>query len=205
MLGRGRKPVRPGIGAIRELTADEVRGMKRGRTQPIQRFRDSHHRMARLFASGLRVNEVATLTGYSISRVSLFHTSPAFQELIAEKRKLEEEVYRDAITQYNSLILSNGLKAERKLADKLDDDDENEELSVRELVSIARDAADRVGLSKRSINFNVNADFAAQLDRAIERSLPRSGDVKLISADPPAAPPPDRGEANKVLPIRRRI
>jgi len=161
--------------------------------------------MARLFASGLRVNEVATLTGYSISRVSLFHTSPAFQELIAEKRKLEEEVYRDAITQYNSLILSNGLKAERKLADKLDDDDENEELSVRELVSIARDAADRVGLSKRSINFNVNADFAAQLDRAIERSLPRSGDVKLISADPPAAPPPDRGEANKVLPIRRRI
>src|SRR5262245_48636759 len=205
MLGRGRRAERPAIGQVRELTREEVSGMKRGRVDPIKRFRDSHHRMARLFASGLRVNEVATLTGYSISRVSLFHTSPAFQELIAEKRKLEEEVYRDAITQYNSLILSNGLKAERKLADKLDDDDENEELSVRELVSIARDAADRVGLSKRSINFNVNADFAAQLDRAIERSLPRSGDVKLISADPPAAPPPDRGEANKVLPIRRRI
>jgi len=179
MLGRGRKPVRPGIGNIRELTADEVRGMKPGRVNPIKRFRDSHHRMARLFASGLRVNEVAALTGYSVSRVSLFHTSPAFKELIAEKRQVEEEIYRDAITAYNALILSNGLKAERKLADKLDDDDEAEEMSTRELVSISRDAADRVGLSKRSINFNVNADFAAQLDRAIERSV-GAADVKLI-------------------------
>lgn len=212
MLGRGRRPERPAIGSVRELTREEVLGMKRGRTDPIKRFRDSHHRMARLFASGLRVNEVAALTGYSVSRVSLFHTSPAFQELIAEKRKVEEEEFRDSITQYNALILSNGLKAERKLADKLDDDDENEELSVRELISIARDAADRVGLSKRSINFNVNADFAAQLDRCIERSLPRSGDL-ILTADPPAAPP-DRGEAlgapsqpakSLVVPLRRRI
>ena len=202
MLGRGRRPNRPAIGQIRELTQEEVRGMQRGRVAPIKRFRDSHHRMARLFASGLRVNEVATLTGYSISRVSLFHTNPAFQELIADKRKVEEEEFRDAITAYNALILSNGLKAERKLADKLDDDDEAEELSVRELVSIARDAADRVGLSKRSINFNVNADFAAQLDRCIERSLPRSGDLKLVAESPPT-PPPDRGKV--VVPLRRRI
>jgi len=167
--------------------------------------------MARLFASGLRVNEVATLTGYSVSRVSLFHTNPMFQELIAEKRKVEEEEHRDSIMQYNALILSNGLKAERKLADKLDDDDEGEELSVRELVSISRDAADRVGLSKRSINFNVNADFAAQLDRAIERSLPRSGDL-ILKADPPAAQP-DPGKAlvapsqsqSQPIPLRRRI
>lgn len=180
MLGRGRKPARPAIGAVRELTADEVRSMPRARAEPIQRFRDSHHRMARLFASGLRVSEVAELTGYSVSRVSLFHSSPAFQDLIAEKRKVEDEIARDRITQYNDLILSNGLKAERKLADKLDDDDESEELSVRELVSIARDAADRVGLSKRSIQTNVNMDFAAMLDRAIERSNVPSRDLKLI-------------------------
>jgi hypothetical protein len=203
MLGRGRRPIRPGIGAVRELTLAELQGAKRGRTAPIQRFRDSHHRMARLFASGLRVGEVAELTGYSVSRVSLYHTSPAFQELIAEKRKIEDVVHRDQITAYNALILSNGLKAERKLADKLDDDDEGEELSVRELVSIARDAADRVGLSKRAINFNVNTDFAAMLDRAIERSsapaLPRSGDVSLILSPPVIAEKPGRGS------FRRRI
>jgi hypothetical protein len=180
MLGRGRKPIKPAIGAVRELTSDEVRSMPRARTEPIQKFRDSHHRMARLFASGLRVGEVAELTGYSVSRVSLFHSSPAFQDLIAEKRKVEDEIARDRITQYNDLILSNGLKAERKLADKLDDDDDSEELSVRELISIARDAADRVGLSKRSIQTNVNMDFAAMLDRAIERSNIPSQDLKLI-------------------------
>jgi hypothetical protein len=181
MLGRGRKQVRPAIGPVRELTREEVRNTARGRTEPIQRFRDSHHRMARLFASGLRVGEVAELTGYSVSRVSLFHSSPAFQNLIEEKRKVEDEIARDAITQYNQLILSNGMKAERKLADKLDDDDESEEMSVRELISIARDAADRVGLSKRSIQTNVNMDFAQLLDRAIKRSeMPRSEDLKLV-------------------------
>jgi hypothetical protein len=150
--------------------------------------------MARLFASGLRVGEVAELTGYSVSRVSLFHSSPAFQNLIEEKRKVEDEIARDAITQYNNLILSNGMKAERKLADKLDDDDESEEMSVRELISIARDAADRVGLSKRSIQTNVNMDFAQLLDRAIKRSdevqaLPRSGELKLVPSSSPVAVP----------------
>jgi hypothetical protein len=159
--------------------------------------------MARLFASGLRVGEVAELTGYSVSRVSLFHSSPAFQDLIAEKRKVEDEIARDAITNYNQLILSNGMKAERKLADKLDDDDDNEEMSVRELISIARDAADRVGLSKRSIQTNVNMDFAQLLDRAIARSdqilrlpsesngLPRSGELKQLP--PSSVKAPGRG------------
>lgn len=202
MLGPGRRPGVPGIGQVRELTLDEVMG-PRGKVAPIQRFRDSHHRMARLFASGLRVGEVAALTGYSVSRVSLFHSSPAFQELIAQKREIEDEVARDEITQYNQLILSNGLKAERKLADKLDDDDESEEMSVRELISIARDAADRVGLSKRTVQTNFNLDFASLLDKAIERSskiLPRSGDLKLVADSPPSLPPPDRGP-----PLKRRV
>ena len=69
-------------------------------------------------------------------------------------------------------------------------------LSIRELLSISRDAADRIGLSKRSIQTNVNVDWAAALDRAIARSreLPRSGDLKLI--EPPA---PDLGS------FKRRI
>jgi hypothetical protein len=68
------------------------------------------------------------------------------------------------------MILDNGLKAERKLADKLDDDDETEEMSVRELISISRDSADRVGLSKRTVQTNISVDFAVSLDRAIART-----------------------------------
>jgi hypothetical protein len=191
MLGPGRRPGRPGIGLVRELTLEEVMA-PRGQIAPIKRFRDSHHRMARLFASGLRVREVAEL-----------------QELIAQKREIEDEIARDEITAYNQLILSNGLKAERKLADKLDDDDEGEELSVRELISISRDAADRVGLSKRTVQTNYDINFADMLDRAIKRSeMPLSGDLKLVADASSVAPASDRGTPRQPKsgpPLRRRV
>ena len=207
MLGRGRPSGKAEVLGIRPLAAEEV-SAPRGRVSVIKRFRDSHHRMARLFASGLRVSEVAALTGYSVSRVSIFHNNPAFQDLIAEKRMIEDQIARDHITAYNELILSNGLKAERKLADKLDDDDESEGMSVRELISISRDAADRVGLSKRSIQTNVNLDFADMLDRAIKRSdevLPRSGDLKLISSSAAATLAPDRGPSDIITPTESHL
>jgi hypothetical protein len=213
MLGPGRRPGKPSIGEVRELTLAEV-AEPRGQIAIVKRFRDSHHRMARLFASGLRVREVAELTGYSVSRVSIFHNSPAFQELIAQKREIEDEIARDEITAYNQLILSNGIKAERKIADKLDDDDENEDMSVRELISIARDSADRVGLSKRTVQTNYDINFADMLDRAIKRSeMPRSGDFKLVADSSSALPLPDRGSALQApseptkpsVPLRRRV
>lgn len=118
---------------------------------------------------GMRVGQVAETMGYSISRVSVHYNNPTFKELIAGYTKVKDDLTRDQITAYNALILSNGMKAERKIADKLDDD-ENDELSIRELLSITRDAADRVGLSKRSLQTNISVDFAAMLDKAIERS-----------------------------------
>jgi hypothetical protein len=190
MYGPGRPSVRPAITHVRELTLRDLQQFKQGREPPIKRYRDSHHQMARLFGMGLRVSEVARIMGYSISRVSVHYNNPVFLELVAKYRGINDEVAKDRITVYDDLILSNGMKAERKIADKLDDD-ENNEMSVRELLGIARDAADRVGLSKRLLQTNVNIDFASMLDRAIARStrpdLPRSADVKLVS------PPPDRG------------
>jgi hypothetical protein len=126
--------------------------------------------MAQLFACGLRPKEVAELTGYSLARVSVLRSNPAFEDLVDQKRGLDEGEIRDGMQAYYQIILENGLKAERKLADKLDDDDETEELSVRELISISRDSADRVGLSKRTVQTNISVDFAQMLDRAIART-----------------------------------
>src|SRR6516164_213499 len=182
---KGRPPKRPGIGQTRELTLEEVKNVKKGRVEAVQQFRDSHHRVARLFASGLRPGEVAELTGYSLTHISVLYSSPLFKELIEQKRLIEDRITKDCIQSYNDLILSNGLKAERKLADKLDSDDGIDEMSIRELLSISRDAADIVGLSKRTVQTSVSIDFASLLDRAIQRTrevLPRSGDMKLVSA-----------------------
>jgi len=190
--------MRPQILNVRELSSADLHGFKQGRDPPIKRYRDSHHQMARLFGMGCRVGEVARIMGYSVTRVSIHYNNPAFQELVAKYRDINDEVTKDRIAAYDDLILSNGMKAERKIADKLDDD-ENNEMSVRELLGIARDAADRVGLSKRLLQTNINIDFAAMLDKAIARSarpaLPRSGDLKLVS--PPADP--ERG------PFKRRF
>ena len=157
---------------------------------------------------GLRTSEVAELMGYSITRVSVHYNNPTFKELIAGYTRIKDDITKDQISAYNDLILHNGMKAERKIADKLDDD-ENDELSIRELLSITRDAADRVGLSKRAIQTNVSIDFAAMLDKAIERTgkaltvdtpilglarptLPRSADLDLILT-PPGPKPAGRG------------
>ena len=211
MPGPGRPPQRPTITHVRELTQHDLMQFKQGRDQPIKKYRDSHHEMARLFAMGLRVSEVAELMGYSITRVSVHYNNPIFKELVAGYTKIKDDITKDQISAYNDLILNNGMKAERKIADKLDDD-ENDELSIRELLSIARDAADRVGLSKRAIQTNVSIDFAAMLDKAIERTdkaqhigvpaslsslglarpaLPRSADLTLVAE--PAPKPAGRG------------
>jgi hypothetical protein len=157
--------------------------------------------MARLFAMGLRVSQVAAEMGYSITRVSVHHNNPLFKELIAQYGKVHDEEVRDSIASYNALILSNGMKAERKIADKLDDD-ENDELSIRELLSITRDAADRVGLSKRSIQTNISVDFAAMLDKALDRTAKAKSSVAsqieaqvipFSEARPPSPRPNNRG------------
>lgn len=189
MPGPGRPPIRPTITHVRELTPHDLNTFRQGRDPPIRRYRDSHHQMARLFAMGLRVSEVAAEMGYSISRVSVHYNSPIFKELVAQYSAVNDEITRDSIKAYNDLILSNGMKAERKIADKLDDD-ENDELSIRELLSIARDAADRVGLSKRSIQTNVSVDFASMLDKALDRTARTrsSGDLKLKVIEATALP-----------------
>jgi hypothetical protein len=124
-------------------------------------------------------------------------SNPAFDDLVVEKRATDETEIRDGMQAYYQIILENGLKAERKLADKLDDDDETEELSVRELISISRDSADRVGLSKRTVQTNISVDFAQMLDRAIARTRT----VKQIEAQalkPIESPSPNTSTSPRV-------
>ena len=62
-------------------------------------------------------------------------------------------------------------KAERQISDRLDEADETgESLPIRDLVAVSRDAADRLGLGKKSTVTNLNVDFAAKLEAAIGRS-----------------------------------
>lgn len=185
LLRRGaRAKPRPVLG-IRELSKDDLLTLEVKRDTPVvQRFRDSHHMVARLSALGLRADTVAERCGFSRSRVLTLWADPAFKELIAHYRKLVTEDYKEAVEDFISLATINMMKAERMLADKLDEADSlGETLSTRELVTIVSDRADRVGFGKKQTNINVNVDFAAKLTKAIERaSKARTLDLKPVDA-----------------------
>lgn len=191
MFGPGRPAKRPSIDGVRELTRAELDHMSHGKSPAAKRFRDSHHRVARLFASGCRPGEVAERSGYSLGRISTLSADPAFQELVASYRSSVDESWRESVDEYYDTVSANRIAAARLIADKLEDTEPND-ISFRELVTIHADAADRTGYPKRSVAVNVNVDFAARLDQAIKRSA----EAKVINAEPLAIPAPE--------PLRRR-
>lgn len=138
----------------------------------LQKLRDSHHNVCRLAALGLGTAEIAARTGYSTARISqLLNNNPAVQDLIAQYRADVDQSWKDSVGEYSALGMSNMMKAERQIADHLDRADEADEpLPIRELISIARDAADRFGYGKKTTNLNINVDFAARLEAARRRS-----------------------------------
>lgn len=182
-FGPGRLPKTPIISSITPLRREDLASITRAKNSgAVQRFRDSHHMVARLFAAGLRPGEVAEESGYSLSRVSILSADPAFQELIAIYRKDINASFRENSDEYFATINKNRIIAARLLNDKLSAA-EPDDLTISQLVAVHADAADRTGYPKRSVAVNVNVDFAAQLDRTIKRTREaQSSPPRLISS-----------------------
>lgn len=180
VLHRGKIATQPEIIAIRPMTRDDVALIadKRGldsNGRPLQgatkRFKDPHLRVARLFAAGLRLEEVAERAGYSYQRVHTLSTDPAFQNLIAGYRSKVDAAFAANADDFYEQATSNMRKAEAQLAEKLEAAEESGELlPTRDLIAISGDRMDRFGYGKRQTNLNVNADFASLLEKAIARS-----------------------------------
>lgn len=185
-LRAGRYP-KVDITAVHDLTRDDlaILAKPRAKLRAADRFKDSHHRVARLFAAGLRTDDVVAKTGYSHSRISTLHADPSFQELIATFRKQVDAAFVASVDDYFEIATSNMLKAERMLGDKLDEADANDEtLPTKDLLAISRDAADRFGYGKKQTNVNVNIDFAARLERARARASSKTIESSAGSMDP---------------------
>lgn len=211
-LPRGRIAKAKPIVSIRDLTRVDLEALKERRVAvpTVARFRDPHHRLARLCALGLRDRQIAEQSGYSLQRLAAMRTDPAFVELVASYRATVDEEFREEVDAYYSMATSNMLKAERQIAEKLDEADENgETLPVNQLIAISRDAADRFGYGKKQTNLNVNCDFAAKLEKAIARSgkqidiTPnyKNGPHTTTQTSPEAQVGPPRGDHS---PLRRR-
>ncbi len=186
-LHRGKIATEPSVTNVRSLTREDLVILKEERTTGqdrlgsgiVTRLRDTHRRVARLVAAGLKNYEVAERTGRSANGISSLMKDPAFQELVARMRTKVDEAFEREQDEYAKLATGNMLKAETMLAEKLEEAEENGEfLPTKDLIAISRDAADRFGYGKRQMNLNVNMDFAAELEKA--RS--RSGKARVIEA-----------------------
>lgn len=207
MLTKGAIPKKRNILSVRELVRDDLEVLREKRAaMPTNRFRDPHHRVARLYAAGLRTFEVQQRCGYSISRLQVLSADPAFQELVASYREKVNEAFVREQDEFYELATSNMIKAETQIAEHLEQAEENGELvPLRSLIALRADSADRLGYGKKQTNLNVNVDFAAQLEKAIKRSgvtidgvspHPTPGAARLES--------PQADEQPHPVPIRRR-
>lgn len=147
----------------------------------IERFRESHHAVARMLAAGMSPNMVRQRTGRSIRSLTLLMQDPSFRELVAVYSERIEEKWDEHVDQYLDLGMGNMIRAESLIRDKLEADDE---VPITVLDRISQGRADRFGYSKNS-TLRVEHDFSSALDRAIARS----DKAKLVNGQASELPP----------------
>jgi hypothetical protein len=182
-LHRGKIAKAPRILAVRVLTREDLARLKtteRSVVNRVKAFRDSHHRLARLCAAGLRHEEILRITGFSYVRLVTLKSDPAFQELITQYRDKVTEAFVASQDEFFETSTSNMLRAERQIEEHLDRADEvGDLLPVKTLMALTSDRADRFGYSKKTINTNINIDFAKRM----ERMMAQRGQATVIDAN----------------------
>jgi len=159
----------PYIKSVRSLTVQDLPKLREPANKPyILTLRDAHWNVIRLLALGLPHGEIGRRTGYSLARICQLSADPTVRDQVFKLQAAGNAAVVEQIDEFAEMATANMKKAERKLSEKLDDDDAA--ISIRELVAITSDRADRFGYGKRQTNLNVNVDFAARLEAAIQRT-----------------------------------
>lgn len=151
------------------------------------RFRESHHAIARMFATGMTISKVSRETGYTRRRLNILLSDPTFQELIATYAKSLEDKIEEGMDQFAEVHFGNMMFSARRLQERLAESEENgEHLPVRDYLAIIKDGADRFGYGAKSTRLNVNVDVAMAMDKAIERSskVLEARPVPAIASEP---------------------
>ena len=147
----------------------------------LNQYRESHHSVARLLAIGATHEHIRRQTGVTFRRISIFLSDPSFKELVAHYREDVEKRWDKNVDSFLDLGMGNMIRAEAMISDQLDKADEaDEDIPLNTLNRLSQDRADRFGYPKTS-QVEHKHDFAALLDRAIERSG-KAREVKVIEA-----------------------
>ena len=139
----GKRPARPlAIEVVRELGDEDLPAILSPAplecvTSAVKTLRSSHHTLARLLAEGRKPGECSTITGYSLSRISILQNDPAFQELKAYYSAQLEPVYLNV----HERLAQVGTDALEVIQERLDTDPDGFKNS--ELLAIVESTMDR--------------------------------------------------------------
>lgn len=163
-LGRAAKPVSTEI--VRELTEADLAllSLDRGVKAPtLKKLRDSHHSIARLMAQGLQNVDIAAITGYSQSRLSIIKADPAFEELISFYKESVSTIKDAAFAGAQERLAAVNADALEELHERLLDSPET--INNDQLLDIVKAASDRTGHGpqSKSTSVNVNVDISSRV------------------------------------------
>lgn len=124
-------------------------------------------------------HEASAVTGYDPSRISILKKDPAFADLVAFYRRQENALAAEFSERASMLTLT----AMGIIQDQLESEDEPVSLSAA--LEVAKTFADRTGHApvQKSVNLNVNTDFAERLKAAQGRLRAMRDDVSLIEKE----------------------
>lgn len=133
----------------------------------IKQLRHTHHRAAQLLAIGVDENIVAKLCNYSVSRISVLKSDPAFSQLLAYYAENVEEKWGDFVSTAAGLSMDMLQELQRRL------DETPEAISTQAIIESVKLLADRTGHApvQKSVNVNVNTDVGAKLQAAKQRII----------------------------------
>jgi hypothetical protein len=132
----------------------------------LKAIRHSHHRLAQMLAMGIDESRAALMCNYSVSRVSILKSDPAFQELLAYYSDKAGEQWSDFVAAASGLSLDMLQELQRQL------DEQPEKFTPGQLLEGIKVLADRTGHAPvtKSVQVNVNTDFGSRLDEARKRA-----------------------------------
>lgn len=168
--GRAAKPVEATV--LRELDQADMsllsteRGVK---PSAIKRITDRHHNLARTLASGMGESEAAIFCGYTVSRVSILKSDPAFSELLEFYRADAARPYRDLHVRLSGLATDATHLLQERLEADMELEIDDRKVPVGQLMELTKMGADRTGFGPQTTAVNVNVDLAGRLEAARKR------------------------------------
>lgn len=173
------------IEVVRSLTEEDIPQLTapaNTKPIPIQTLRASHHNLAQLLAQGRSETEVALISGYSLSRISILKGDPSFQQLMAGYQEVRNSVFADTLDRMRIL----GLSTLDELQERLESAPEH--WSNRELMEMANLMLVKPGQNQSAganpnpgAGVTLNVQFIKSQTPALE--LAPRGDTLTIDAE----------------------